>query len=51
MTATSKSYEFDRFLRYEEMTAWLRATAAAHPNLMSVDCVDVGIDPVRGCCR
>ncbi len=31
------NYGFDRFLRYDEMTAWLRATAAAHPNLMSVD--------------
>ncbi len=31
------AYNFDRFLRYDEMTEWLRATAAAHPNLMSIE--------------
>ena len=31
------SYSFDRFLRYEELTSWLRATAAAHPELMTVE--------------
>ncbi len=34
MTAT---YAFDRFLRYDEMTAWLHETAAANPGLMSVE--------------
>lgn len=34
---TASSYNFDRFLRYDEMAAWLRATAAAHPNLMTVE--------------
>ena len=33
----NSTYRFDRFLRYDEMAAWLRATAAAHPNLMSVE--------------
>jgi hypothetical protein len=28
---------FDRFLRYDEMTAWLHDTAAAHPGLMTVE--------------
>ncbi len=31
------SYAFDRFLRYDELTSWLRATAAAHPELMTVE--------------
>ena len=31
------TYNFDRFLRYEEMTAWLRATAAEYPNLLSIE--------------
>ena len=31
------SYDFDRFLRYDELTAWLLATAAAHPELMTVE--------------
>jgi hypothetical protein len=30
-------YAFDRFFRYDEMTAWLHATAAAHPGLMTVE--------------
>jgi len=31
------SYDFDRFLRYDELTSWLQATAAAHPELMTVE--------------
>ena len=31
------SYAFDRFLRYDELTSWLQATAAAHPELMTVE--------------
>ena len=34
MTVT---YDFDRFLRYDELTAWLHQTAAAHPGLMTVE--------------
>jgi len=30
------TYDFDRFLRYDEMTNWLHETAAAHPELMTV---------------
>ena len=29
-------YEFDRFLRYDEMVAWLNAIAKKYPNLVSV---------------
>ena len=31
------TYDFDRFLRYDEYTAWLHDTAAAHPELMTVE--------------
>ena len=31
------TYAFDRFLRYDEMSEWLHATAAAHPTLMTVE--------------
>ena len=31
------TYEFDRYLRYHELTEWLRNTAAAHPQLMAVE--------------
>ncbi|MFM7666194.1 MAG: M14 family metallopeptidase [Actinomycetota bacterium] len=31
------TYEFDRFLRYDEMAAWLRALAAQHPTLLTVE--------------
>jgi Zinc carboxypeptidase len=31
------SYEFDRFLRYDELTAWLHELADAHPHLMTVE--------------
>ncbi len=30
------TYDFDRFLRYDEYTDWLLETAAAHPELMTV---------------
>jgi hypothetical protein len=31
------AYDFDRFLRYDEMAAWLRALVAAHPTLVTVE--------------
>jgi murein tripeptide amidase MpaA len=31
------TYAFDRFLRYDELTAWLHDTAAAHPGLLTVE--------------
>ena len=31
------TYDFNRFLRYDEMTAWLRSLAAAHPTLLTVE--------------
>lgn len=31
------AYDFDRFLRYDEMAAWLRALAAAHPTLLTIE--------------
>jgi hypothetical protein len=31
------TYSFDRFLRYDELTVWLHTTAAAHPELMTVE--------------
>lgn len=36
MTSTSP-YAFDRFLRYDELTQWLHDTAAAHPELLTVE--------------
>ena len=30
-------YGFDRFLHYDELVDWLRATAAAHPELVTLD--------------
>ena len=30
-------YSFDRYLRYDEMTAWLHALAAAHPHLVEIE--------------
>ncbi len=30
-------YEFDRFLRYDEMVAWLNSIAAKYPKLVSVE--------------
>ena len=31
------STHFDRFLRYDELTAWLQALAAEHPDLVTVE--------------
>lgn len=31
------TYNFDRFLRYEELQAWLDALVAAHPNLLTIE--------------
>ncbi len=31
------NYAFDRFLRYDELTAWLHEQATAHPSLMTVE--------------
>lgn len=31
------TYDFDRFLRYDELTAWLQQTAEAHPDLLTVE--------------
>ncbi len=31
------TYDFDRFLRYDEMAAWLRALAAQHPTLLTIE--------------
>ncbi|MEY3132873.1 MAG: hypothetical protein RLZ29_1210 [Actinomycetota bacterium] len=31
------TYDFDRFLRYDEMAAWLRTLAAQHPTLLTVE--------------
>lgn len=37
MTSTSVHFPFDRFLRYDEMSAALHAFVAAHPRLVSVE--------------
>lgn len=31
------SYDFDRFLRYDELTAWLNGLASDHPDLVTVE--------------
>ena len=31
------TYEFDRFLRFDELTAWLHELATAHPDLLAVE--------------
>jgi hypothetical protein len=31
------NYDFDRFLRYDELTDWIHQLAAAHPQLVSVE--------------
>src|SRR4051812_14638099 len=31
------TYEFDRFLRYDELVAWLDELVAAHPELVAVE--------------
>ena len=35
--AADVTYDFDRFLRYDELAAWLDALAAAHPDLVAVE--------------
>jgi hypothetical protein len=37
MPAAALSYAFDRYLRYDELTEWLRAVVEAHPSLVSLD--------------
>ncbi|MBT5757852.1 MAG: carboxypeptidase, partial [Acidimicrobiaceae bacterium] len=32
-----KSYDFDRFLRYEELAEWLNAVAGVHPDLVTIE--------------
>ena len=32
-----RSYDFDRFLRYEELVEWLNAVAGAHPDLVTIE--------------
>ena len=34
---TTPEYHFDRWLRYEELTAWLQGLAADHPDLVTVE--------------
>jgi Zinc carboxypeptidase len=34
---TAPAYDFDRFLRYDELTAWLHGLADDHPGLVSVE--------------
>ena len=36
-TTPSDSYRFDRYLRYEELGAWLHDVAAAHPDLVHLE--------------
>ncbi|HMJ78394.1 MAG TPA: M14 family metallopeptidase [Iamia sp.] len=31
------AYDFDRFLRYDELTTWLRDLVAAHPDLLAIE--------------
>ena len=31
------NYDFDRFLRYDEMVAWLEAKAKKHPSLLTLE--------------
>ncbi len=31
------TYGFDRYLRYDELVAWLQSTAAAHPHLVQLE--------------
>ena len=37
VAGVSSTYAFDRFLRHDDLTAWLHATAAANPGLMTVE--------------
>jgi hypothetical protein len=36
-TGPAAEYAFDRYLRYDELTAWLQVMAAAHPDLLAVE--------------
>jgi len=36
-TTTGSNYAFDRFLRYDELTAWLHGMAAEHSDLVAVE--------------
>ena len=31
------TYQFDRFLRFDELTDWLRQTVAAHPGIATLE--------------
>ena len=31
------TYDFDRFLRYDEMVAWLRDAARKYPSLVTIE--------------
>jgi murein tripeptide amidase MpaA len=33
------TYDFDRFLRYDELTAWLESLAADHPGLVELESI------------
>ena len=35
--ADERRYDFDRYLRYDELTAWLHDLAAANPGLVTVE--------------
>jgi hypothetical protein len=35
--SSAPTYEFDRYLRYDELTAWLRGMADANPGLVTVE--------------
>jgi hypothetical protein len=35
--SAATTYEFDRYLRYDELTAWLHGIAEAHPDLVAVE--------------
>jgi len=37
LSSAGVPYDFDRFLRYDELTAWLHELAAAHPSLVTVE--------------
>jgi murein tripeptide amidase MpaA len=37
VTEPFDTYDFDRFLRYDELAAWLHAVAETHPNLVQLE--------------
>jgi hypothetical protein len=37
VTTDLTGYQFDRFLRYDEMVSWLHSVAAAHPDLVTIE--------------